>query len=333
MIRLKDIFYFQNGLSSERIELHEEKKGMDYIPYLRPSKNAADVIAGYVKKSAVEPSHIFSKHSLYVGTDGQGSHSYAYLSSSVFVPNSNVIVLTPKVAMSTLQKLFYAKAIGMNRWKFSYGRKPKGYRLQTIQVPSVEEIPTWVHKIKLPQAPTESPHRPAQVALHDREWAFFTLKNLFTIGRGSQLIRDFENGNTPLISSKSATNGVGKFVAKTNEKVFGQNLITVSNDGSVGEAFYQEKTFYAAPSVNVLNPKFHLNPYTALFLITVISFEKYRFNYGRKWGKEKMEKSKIKLPVTTEGTPDWAFMESYIKSLPYSKNLEKQRSAPTAENE
>lgn len=30
---------------------------------------------------------------------------------------------------------------------------------------------------------------------------------------------------------------------------------------------------------------------------------------------------KIKLPVDTEGNPDWQLMEDYIKSLPYSKYL------------
>ena len=76
-----------------------------------------------------------------------------------------------------------------------------------------------------------------------------------------------------------------------------------------------------------------MNPFIAIFLCFIIEKERFRWRYGRKWRYMRMCRSKIKLPVTTEGTPDWAFMESYIKSLPYSKNLEKQRSAPTAENE
>ncbi len=49
--------------------------------------------------------------------------------------------------------------------------------------------------------------------------------------------------------------------------------------------------------------------------------EKYRFNYGRKWGIDRMKKSLIKLPVDSDGKPDYKFMEDYIKSLPYSINL------------
>ena len=62
-----------------------------------------------------------------------------------------------------------------------------------------------------------------------------------------------------------------------------------------------------------------------MFLITLIHREKYRFNYGRKWDKELMESSLIKLPAVkiapNKYEPDWQFMEDYIKSLPYSSCL------------
>ena len=49
--------------------------------------------------------------------------------------------------------------------------------------------------------------------------------------------------------------------------------------------------------------------------------EKFRFNYGRKWNLDRMNISKIKLPVDKKGIPDFVFMENYMKSLPYSKSL------------
>ncbi|MCZ9990027.1 hypothetical protein OFR29_09340 [Brachyspira hyodysenteriae] len=67
-----------------------------------------------------------------------------------------------------------------------------------------------------------------------------------------------------------------------------------------------------------------LNKYIALFLVTVISKEKYRFNYGRKWGITRMEKTTIKLPakfINDKYEPDWEYMENYIKSLPYSSSI------------
>ncbi len=74
--------------------------------------------------------------------------------------------------------------------------------------------------------------------------------------------------------------------------------------------------------MNVLYPKFNLTPAIALFITTLIRQEKYRFNYGRKWHMDRMKESCIRLPVKTDGTPDWNFMEQYIKSLPYSSQIE-----------
>ena len=58
-----------------------------------------------------------------------------------------------------------------------------------------------------------------------------------------------------------------------------------------------------------------------MFLCSLIEKEKYRWAYGRKWRPVRMPNSLIKLPATKEGQPDWDFMESYIKSLPYSACL------------
>lgn len=64
-----------------------------------------------------------------------------------------------------------------------------------------------------------------------------------------------------------------------------------------------------------------MNQYIALFIVTVIKIEKYRFNYGRKWHMERMKLSEIKLPVNNKNKPDFQFMENYIKSLSFSKNI------------
>ena len=64
-----------------------------------------------------------------------------------------------------------------------------------------------------------------------------------------------------------------------------------------------------------------MNKYNALFIVTVIKTNRYRFSYGRKWTLEKMNESVIKLPTRADGTPDFEYMENYIKSLPYSDKI------------
>ena len=48
------------------------------------------------------------------------------------VPNSDVSVLIPKIDMSIEEKMYYAVCITNNRYRFSYGRKPKGKRLKSL---------------------------------------------------------------------------------------------------------------------------------------------------------------------------------------------------------
>jgi len=102
------------------------------------------------------------------------------------------------------------------------------------------------------------------------------------------------------------------------------NTIGVNRNGSVAEAFYQPVPFCSTEDVHIFSPKFKLNPFIALFLTTLIRREKYRFGYGRKWGIQRMKTSIIKLPVTQEGEPDWAYMEHYIKTLPYSSQIDQK---------
>ncbi|MDR1896956.1 MAG: N-6 DNA methylase, partial [Prevotellaceae bacterium] len=167
---------------------------------------------------------------------------------------------------------------------------------------------------------SNSPCTNIDIDLDTENWEYFSLKQLFRIEKGRDQSGNNEIGEYALISATRDNNGLNSLILEGN-KLFPKNTITVpSNGASTGEAFYQPDVYYATGDVNILNPKFKINPYIALFLSTVIRLDKYRFNYGRKWGKDRMEQSKIKLP-SGDSQPDWQFMEDYIKSLPYSKSI------------
>ena len=125
-----------------------------------------------------------------------------------------------------------------------------------------------------------------------------------------------EDGETYFIGSSDSNNGLTGKVGQS--AIFPAHTLTVNYDGSVAESFYQPFEYWALDSVNVLVPKFEINVFIALFITTIIRLEKYRFNYGRKWGLDRMKESMIKLP-TINGTPDFGFMEKFIKSLNISK--------------
>jgi hypothetical protein len=152
-------------------------------------------------------------------------------------------------------------------------------------------------------------------------WEYFNLVDLFDIcSTRDPLITDLSlGGNVPYITSSETNNGVTNFVHEDSN--FGANTITANRGGSVGYFFYQPINYLATPvDVRVLKPKFNLNPFNGTFLATILQMEKYRYNYSRKMGTDRLKEFKIKLPKKGEN-PDWDLIERYIKTLPYSSNL------------
>ncbi len=162
-----------------------------------------------------------------------------------------------------------------------------------------------------------------QLKLDTNNWMYFNLSDFFDIkATKDELLNNLSQGiTTPYIASSEFNNGVTDFVDESSD--FGANTITANRGGSVGYFFYQPKNYLATPiDVRILVPKKNciLNQYTGLFLVTIFELEKFRFNYSRKMGTDRLKKMEIKLP-TNNNLPDWDFMEKYIKSLPYSASI------------
>lgn len=139
--KIEDIFYVHNGYASSNVTVFPDKINKKYIPYVRPSKLQSGSYAGYVDTEVdqVPQDKIFDKDTLYISTDGAGSHTYSYVAIEKIIPNSNVIALIPKQKMTLAEKMFYATIITANRFKFSYGRKPKGDRIKSILIPDIQK--------------------------------------------------------------------------------------------------------------------------------------------------------------------------------------------------
>lgn len=151
-------------------------------------------------------------------------------------------------------------------------------------------------------------------------WKPFVLGSLFDIKKGKRLTSaDQTEGDIPYIGAIDSNNGVSNYIGQS--AIHDGNTISLSYNGSVGEAFYQTKPFWATDDVNVLyfreENHHEFSQYIGLFMCGILRQEKYRFSYGRKWTLENMNKTVVYLPVTDDGSPDWDFMESYMKMLHY----------------
>ena len=156
-------------------------------------------------------------------------------------------------------------------------------------------------------------------------WKWFQLggdDGLFDIRKGKRLTsEDQTEGNTPYIGAIDSNNGVSNYIGQ--EPIHEGNTISLSYNGSVGEAFYQPLPYWATDDVNALylRPEYGtLCPATGLFVCSVLKHDKYRYSYGRKWTLDNMKATKVKLPATSDGKPDWQWMELYIDLL-HSKPL------------
>lgn len=135
LVSLSDLFDVENGLAASNLLRSMTKRSDNWVPFIRPSYRQSTSIDAYVNKYLVPQEKVFPRGTLYVSTNGQGSHTYSYVSATEFVPNSDVAVLKPRRPMTLREKLFYAMCVSRNRFKFSYGRKPKGDKLENILLP------------------------------------------------------------------------------------------------------------------------------------------------------------------------------------------------------
>ena len=147
------------------------------------------------------------------------------------------------------------------------------------------------------------------------KWKPFALGLIFDIKKGTRLTKaDMQEGEINFIGASAMNNGVTAKIGNT-ECLHPANTITVSYNGSVGEAFYQDAPFWASDDINVLYPKFKLSRQIAFFMIPYIRAIGKRYAFVDKWRLEIMEKDCIPLPVTSSGNPDFDYMEQSMKAI------------------
>lgn len=161
--------------------------------------------------------------------------------------------------------------------------------------------------------------------IETNNWAYFryddgTDNSIFKIKKGKRLTKkDQSDGEIPYVSSSSLNNGIDNYIGNGHTD---ENCISFACYGSIGEVFYQDQKAWVSDNANVFYLRnIKLNSFLAMFLITVLRLEKFRFSYGMTGKKERLQSFDIKLPVTDDGKPDWKFMGNFIKSLPYSSTL------------
>lgn len=262
--------------------------------------------------------------------NGQGSVGYANYMDVDFIGTTD-IVAGYNENLNQYNGLFIATVLCQERPKYSFGRKWKTHLKDTvIKLPqTLDGNPDWkymeqyIKSIKHKPLSTANQGGYSSLTLGVETWKDFCLGDYFDIKKGKRLTSDDQTeGSTPYIGAIDSNNGIANYIGQ--DAIHDGNTISLSYNGSVGEAFYQPKPFWATDDVNVLYFREEngvaFNKYIALFVCAVLRQEKYRYSYGRKWVLESMKSTIIKLPEKS-GKPDWLYMENYMKSLPYGDRI------------
>jgi hypothetical protein len=158
----------------------------------------------------------------------------------------------------------------------------------------------------------------AQVKKMNDSMRYFPFGEVFRFQRGSRLIEAEQIvGETAYISSTKQRNGISAYVTPPDSMTVYRNKLTLSNSGSVGHCFYHDYDFVASDHVTVIwikDESISLTRNIALYLKPIIEGIRYKYNFGREIGDDRLWKEKVLLP-TADGKPDWPFMESYIQSM------------------
>lgn len=127
-------------------------------------------------------------------------------------------------------------------------------------------------------------------------------------------------GTIRFIGASAANNGITAYVGN-DEHIHPANTITVSYNGSVGEAFYQADRFWASDDINVFYAMFSLNETRALYFLPLIKQQGKRYTYSDKWTKEKMEEARITLPVVSKCSRqiDFAYIDAFVGELKHAR--------------
>lgn len=147
------------------------------------------------------------------------------------------------------------------------------------------------------------------------KWKEFRVGDMFCAERGKvKNLQLQENGYVPVIAAAGFNQGIaGYFMV---EPLF-SNKITISCNGAgCGSTFYHNYPFNLNGDAIVLTEKYQMSDLVKQFMACMINgFLTRKYSYEEKCSADKACAEKIKLPVDSNGEPDWNYMENYMKAI------------------
>lgn len=297
-----------------------------------PSKNdLEDGNINYITRSALDngfsgtcgnEDHLNKGNCITIGAEG----FVAFWQTDDFVAGNKVYALRHS-KLNEINGLFVCTALNAlsSRYSFADARVLDKIKVEVIKLPATPDgQPDWDYMESYMKAIMGGQNRQLNslAALSDSPhlidvsgWGKFRVGDLFDVVKGTRLTKaDMKDGTIKFVGSSAMNNGETHRIAN-NEKLHPANTITVCYNGSVGETFYQDESFWASDDVNVLYPKFDMTKLIAMFICPIIKSVGKKYAFIDKWKQENMKNEIIRLPITSTGEPYWQYMEDYMRSI------------------
>lgn len=232
-------------------------------------------------------------------------------------------------------QIFVTRSISCQKTAFSYSRKLGTARLKRLRFllpvddagePDYEFMAEYTRQKREAMLDKYREYAEERVAalgdivdiptLDEKEWAEFTLSDIFTVGAGKRLeTRNKTQGTRPFIGATDNGNGITGYVSNNNASK-DSNVLGVNYNGAPCIAFYHPYKCIFSDDVKRLHLKNHEdNEFGLLFFVAIFAQQKVKYSYGYKFKEQRMLRQKLMLPVDDAGEPDYAYMEQYVKSM------------------
>lgn len=330
---VQELFNVVYGVNLELVNCIEtDKDDPEAVAFVSRTESNNGVSA-YVKPvPGVEPQ---PKDTITVA--GGGSVLATFLQTQPFYSGRDLYLLYPKESIPYKAKLFIVTVIKANKYRYNYGRQANVTLLRLkLRLPAMPDgKPDWqwmeLYIDSLHSEPLKTNNGGKAIldafAFDIREWREFRVEELFdsiykvASYNDSELERvdvwsekaipyvtrtDLDNSVKSLVLSAGLAN-----IEAGNAIVIGDTTSTIS---------YQPGPFVAGEHIIAARADW-MNKYTGLFITCLLRQERYRYSYGRAYKLDSIRNTEIRLPVTSDGVPDWQWMESYIELLPYGDRL------------
>ena len=139
----------------------------------------------------------------------------------------------------------------------------------------------------------------------------FFLKNIFGMPiRGTRLTKENRiHGTIPLVTAGEQNEGIAEYIGNEEQQTF-ENMLTID---MFGNCFYRDYQYKADD--NILSFGKDIAKYASLYIATIINRVTKGYNYGKQFRQGSYLQTKIILPIKSDGTPDFDYMERYIRAM------------------